>query len=309
VRKPALIFAAHDFPGTTQPTYLCYLKYHQLCQHFSKVPNKSTLIDNPNLLDIGGFKEECLQAMAYSEIRRKLADIFGLYPWEQAWDEAKKAIKGDPLVPPAIFDHSSLKIFKPTISFPTWLGIKRSDHSVPIYNFFNRIAVSETNGYSVKVRQVRDFLGGEWTYESHQGTDFAVPVYTPITTAAQGIVRVVMRNFDRGGLKVGIDHGRGLFTTYSHLSETNVRSGQVVGRGQVIGHSGASGLEFVMFFPFVAPHLHFNVWLNGEAVDPFSIPGSDEISLWRKKNFPEPVPSSMIQNDLDSDFELSTWNQ
>jgi murein DD-endopeptidase MepM/ murein hydrolase activator NlpD len=229
-----------------------------------------------------------------------IAETFGLVPAKDALDGVKRVLRGSPHVPPTQWGPTSTRIFKPRISFPTWLRRKREDGLVPVYNFFNRVPQPKDEGYSVRVTYCRDFRGGQWTYDGHLGTDFACPVGTPIVAAAAGVVLRVACELDRGGLKVCVDHGEGLFTTHNHLARALVKVGDRVSRGQVVGLSGASGVEFVFFFPWVAPHLHYNVWLNGEAVDPFAVDGEE--SLWRRRN--DPVPGSG-----DDRFTPSPWDE
>jgi len=208
--------------------------------------------------------------------------------------------RGSAHVPPTQWGVTSTRIFKPRISIPTWMRRTRKDGLVPIYNFFNRVPQPKDEGYSVRVTYARDFRGGRWTYDGHLGTDFACPVGTPIVAAAAGVVLRVACELDRGGLKVCVDHGEGLFTTHNHLARANVKVGDRVTRGQVVGLSGASGVEFVLCFPWVAPHLHYNVWLDGVAVDPFAIDGEE--SLWRRRN--DPVPGTG-----DDRFTPSPWDE
>jgi murein DD-endopeptidase len=234
--------------------------------------------------------------------RPSIAQIFGLDPAGPALRDAWRAIAGDPHRPPVRRGLSSALIFKPRLSIPAWLGRRRADRRVPVYNFFNRMRDENERGFSVQVTYARDFRGGRWTYDSHLGTDFVTPVGTPVVAAAPGIVLCVANHFDRGGLKVGIDHGGGLFTTSNHLSYACVRPGDKVRRGQPIGRSGASGIEFVLFFPWLAPHVHFNTWLDGEPVDPFAASG--EISLWRTGNEPSPARDP----DTFEDFRPSEWD-
>ena len=133
--------------------------------------------------------------------------------------------------------------------------------------------------YSVRVTDCEDFQGGRWTYDGHVGTDLALPVGTAITAAAPGHVLRVRNDMNRGGLKVFIDHGGGLITSSNHLARALVREGDAVRRGQVIALSGMSSVDGLLFFPWLAPHLHFNVFLDGRPVDPFARP--DETPLWR----------------------------
>jgi murein DD-endopeptidase MepM/ murein hydrolase activator NlpD len=74
-----------------------------------------------------------------------------------------------------------------------------------------------------------------------------------------------------------IDHGDNLFTSYSHLSRTIARVGDVVRRGQVFALSGMSGLDGLAAFPWIAPHVHWNVFLDGAYVDPFAKDGETPI--------------------------------
>ena len=65
-----------------------------------------------------------------------------------------------PYQPPAQWGLSSRKIFKLHISVPTWLGCRRADRRVPIYNFVNRVSAPRDSGYSTRVTFARDFRGG-----------------------------------------------------------------------------------------------------------------------------------------------------
>jgi hypothetical protein len=198
-----------------------------------------------------------------------------------------------------------VRIFKPHLSIPTWLGFRRQDRRVPIYNYFNRVPQPKGEGYSVRVTYARDYRGGRFTYDGHLGTDFAVPVGTPVVAAAPGEVVRVANDMQRGGLKVCIDHGRGLFTTSNHLSRALVSPGARVGRGDVVALSGASGIEFVLFFPWVAPHLHFNVWLDGIPVDPFARLDVGEAALWRAGNDPVPARDGAASEYSPTEFDAA----
>jgi murein DD-endopeptidase MepM/ murein hydrolase activator NlpD len=94
----------------------------------------------------------------------------------------------------------------------------------------------------------------------HEGIDIGVGTGTPIHAAASG--RVVYAGWMSGyGNLVAIDHGRGISTAYGHQSSIAVGNGQIVAQGQVIGYVGCTGHCF-------GPHLHFEVRINGSAVDP-----------------------------------------
>jgi murein DD-endopeptidase len=183
-------------------------------------------------------------------------------------------------------DATSLRLLWPRLALPLWLGRPAHGRLVPITNLYNHLQPPLEDGWSVRVTAVRDFLGTGLTYDSHNGTDFAVPLGTIVVASAPGVVRRISREFNRGGLKVFIDHGQALVTTSNHLARCLVSVGQRVRRGEPIALSGYSGLDGLSTFPFGAPHVHFNTWLGGEYVDPFSLePGGP---LWRTGNWPSP---------------------
>lgn len=234
--------------------------------------------------------------------RITLFEALGLDPLPVRAREAWLALRGDASVPPSRFGVSSLGIFHPALSLKTWLGFKRADRRIPISNLFNRTPTPIEEGWSVRKTQVRDFRGGRLTYDSHNGTDFAIPVGTVVTAAAPGKVLRVSSEYNRGGLKVFIDHGRGLITTSNHLARALVRVGEVVDRGEPVALSGYSGLDALVAFPWSVPHVHFNVWLDGEPVDPFAMDG--ETPLWRGGNEPTPGKTELAQGPFATD-----WNE
>lgn len=96
----------------------------------------------------------------------------------------------------------------------------------------------------------------------HWGMDFTAPTGTEIYATGDGTVSRI-RTSKRGlGNHIIIDHGYGYQTVYAHLNRfNNLRVGQNVKRGDVIGFVGSTGLS-------TAPHLHYEVHLNGKKVDP-----------------------------------------
>jgi len=114
----------------------------------------------------------------------------------------------------------------------------------------------------------------------------------------------VSNEYNRGGLKVFVDHGHGVATSANHLGRALVGVGEPVRRGQPIALSGYSGLDGLLFSTFVAPHVHFNVFLDGRHVDPFAEVGSDEPSLWLGGG-----PRHPREAGPDAPrFEPSTWD-
>lgn len=94
----------------------------------------------------------------------------------------------------------------------------------------------------------------------HTGLDLAKPAGTPILAAGDGVV-ISSGNQGAYGIATLIDHGGGMVTLYAHQSATVVSAGQRVTAGQVIGRVGSTGAS-------TGPHLHFEVRINGDPVNP-----------------------------------------
>ena len=94
----------------------------------------------------------------------------------------------------------------------------------------------------------------------HTGVDFRGEPGDPVRAAAAGKVIQAERNGGYG-LMVEVDHGNGIVTRYAHLSAVSVSEGATVDVGAVIGRIGSTGRS-------TGPHLHYEVRVNGEAVDP-----------------------------------------
>lgn len=203
-------------------------------------------------------------------------EVFGLTP--EAPAQAWLALRGDGSVPSSRFGLSSLRMYTPRLAVATWRGKRPAGRQIPIVNLVNRTPTPLAEGWSVKVTQVLDFRGKRLTYDSHNGTDFVIPPATVVVASAPGRIATIRHEYNRGGTKLYLDHGGGLLTSYHHLARSLVAIGQDVGRGQPIGLSGYSGLDSLVAFPWVAPHVHYNVALGGVLVDPFAAPG--ETSLW-----------------------------
>jgi len=103
-----------------------------------------------------------------------------------------------------------------------------------------------------------DPFSGEGAF--HTGVDISAPTGTPVRAAADGVVFNAEYN-GRYGKLVMIDHGNGMRTWYAHLSRFEVLPGQAIRRGEIVGYSGATGRV-------TSPHLHFEVRLGGNPVNP-----------------------------------------
>lgn len=205
----------------------------------------------------------------------------GLLPVRERARQALIALRGAEDVPPSRYDASSLRLLSPRLSIPLWRGRYAVPRKVVVTNLFNHRQTPVELGWSVRRTQVEDFRGRTQTYDSHNGTDFCIPRGTSMLAPASGRVVRVVSEFHRGGLKLAIDHGEGLVTSSAHLARVLVREGDLVRRGQEVALTGYSGLDSLVSFPWGVPHIHFNVWLDGQPVDPFARVGrTDEESLF-----------------------------
>lgn len=99
------------------------------------------------------------------------------------------------------------------------------------------------------------------TAHQHKGVDYSVPVGTAIFATGDGVVETIENKGQSTGLSILIRHSSRYKTLYGNLDKVLVEPGKKVVRGDIIAFSGNSGLSF-------APHLHYEVWLNGKAVNP-----------------------------------------
>jgi murein DD-endopeptidase MepM/ murein hydrolase activator NlpD len=96
----------------------------------------------------------------------------------------------------------------------------------------------------------------------HWGVDIATNMGNPIVATGDGII-VRVQTDKYLGKNVVISHGFGITTVYGHMSGFNVRMGQKVRRGDVIGFIGMTGKA-------VGPHVHYEVRIDGKAVNPYN---------------------------------------
>lgn len=97
----------------------------------------------------------------------------------------------------------------------------------------------------------------------HEGIDFTATIGTDIYATGDGVVTMVERARGGYGNCITINHGFGYETVYAHLSKMNVRRGEKVKRGHIIGHVGNTGKS-------TSPHLHYEVHKGGSAIDPIN---------------------------------------
>ncbi len=115
------------------------------------------------------------------------------------------------------------------------------------------------------------YSSGSVAYSMHAGTDYGVPVGTPLTAAGRG--RVVMAEYRIvTGNTLVLEHLPGVYSIYMHMHTISVTMEQLVGRGEAIGRSGATGLA-------TGPHLHWELRISNIPCDPEAMIGID--------NFPD----------------------
>ena len=126
----------------------------------------------------------------------------------------------------------------------------------------------------------------------HKGTDFAAPIGTPILSTANGVI--VKSSYTRAnGRYVTVKHNNTYSTQYLHMQKSNVRVGQQVEQGDVIGWVGMTGNTS-------GPHVCYRFWKNGLQVDPFKqkLPEAKPVSESLKKQYFRDI--SLVRSQLDS---------
>ncbi len=124
----------------------------------------------------------------------------------------------------------------------------------PNFNFIKPVAGRDSGRFGLK-----RILNNQ-PRNPHSGMDIAAPVGRPIKAAASGTVLYTGDLFFTGKV-IYIDHGNGLLSLYAHLNTIDVKKGQTIKRGEIIGKVGKTGRV-------TGAHLHWSVYLNGNAVDP-----------------------------------------
>ena len=109
-------------------------------------------------------------------------------------------------------------------------------------------------------RRVFEYTDKKTSTSLHYGIDYGVPTGTPVHSCAEGKV-VLAENRISTGWSVVVEHLPGLYSLYYHMDSLNVQEGQYVKQGEKLGLSGATGLA-------TGPHLHWEIRLNMEAVNP-----------------------------------------
>ncbi|MEG3849237.1 M23 family metallopeptidase [Microcoleus sp. herbarium19] len=131
--------------------------------------------------------------------------------------------------------------------------------------FWNGPLLRPNSGEITTIYGVRRYYNGVFAQDYyHRGVDYAGAYGSPVIAPAAGRVSLVGREsqgFKIHGNVVGIDHGQGVASILMHLSRIDVKEGDFVQAGQVIGTLGSTGAS-------TGPHLHWGLYVNGQAIDP-----------------------------------------
>ncbi|WP_143079633.1 M23 family metallopeptidase [Bosea lupini] len=186
------------------------------------------------------------------EVKAALSEI-GLDPAKVKLPPGQPGM-GGPLIPmtvkPGTFEHALMQLGEARAVFGRWRDL------ATIVPFQRPVPTDDTTTSNFGPRS-DPFTGGT---AMHAGMDFRGETGTPVHAAGAG---KVLRAEVAGGYGnlVELDHGNGVTTRYGHLSAFDVKAGQIVAAGQVIGRVGSTGRS-------TGPHLHYETRLSDEARNP-----------------------------------------
>lgn len=139
--------------------------------------------------------------------------------------------------------------------------------------YWNGSFLAPNKGRISTIYGVRRYYNGKFAKDYyHRGVDYAGATGSPVIAPATGRIALVGREaegFRVHGNVVGLDHGQGVTSIFMHLNRIDVREGEMVKAGQVIGSVGSTGAS-------TGPHLHWGLYVQGQSVDPLP---------WRQQNF------------------------
>jgi len=209
-------------------------------------------VENRQLAALNSYEESM-----ESRVRRMRGVITDLgLDMAQLEAAAPRAPMGGPFVPVKLSADASAfdrQLYRINITRSQMDRLTRTLALVP----YRKPVIGEvefTSGFGVRSDP---FLGRP---AMHTGLDFRAQTGDPVRATANG--KVISSGWSGGyGRMVEIDHGNGLSTRYGHLSQIDVKVGDVIKIGQVIGEVGSTGRS-------TGPHLHYETRIDGEAVDP-----------------------------------------
>jgi murein DD-endopeptidase MepM/ murein hydrolase activator NlpD len=158
---------------------------------------------------------------------------------------------------------------------PGSAGVRATEHELQRVAAFKALQTPQKHwngpmlqpnrGRITTVYGVRRYYNGVFAQNYfHRGVDYAGAAGSPVIAPSAGTVALVGRvseGFRVHGNTIGIDHGQGVTSILLHLRDINVKEGDFVQAGQVVGTVGSTGAS-------TGPHLHWGLYVNGECVDP-----------------------------------------
>ena len=141
--------------------------------------------------------------------------------------------------------------------FAQWDNLDRATPAATSVSVPSRMPLDNTKLTSDYGMRTHPVLGGR---RNHKGVDLAAPVGTPIYATADGYVSKA-EWFSSYGKYVSIEHGANLQTRFAHMSDIAVKAGTRIKKGDIIGYVGSTGRS-------TGPHLHYEVRVDGQAVNP-----------------------------------------
>lgn len=239
----------YDNPGTNPPPTVSYR--NQSYPSFPVGPNRYRALLPTTPLDTTGYLTIHAKGAGESASQRILIKARS-FPTQSIWLPPGTATRISDA------EYNRVQAFKQLVT-PTkyWRGPFVRPNGGPVTSIYG----------------LRRYYNGVFAKDYyHRGVDYAGRAGSPVVAAAAGKVRLVgyeRQGFTINGNIVGIDHGQGVTSAYLHLSQVYVKEGDMVQAGQLIGRVGASGIS-------TGPHLHWGLYVHGQAVDP--VP-------WRDRGF------------------------
>lgn len=157
-------------------------------------------------------------------------------------------------------DNIRKRIYSQSKSFDALIALTKEKEEMvrcipAIMPISNRDLTRTASGYGPRVHPYYKII------KFHTGMDFTAPSGTDVYATGDGVISDIIKSSRGYGNHIVVDHGFGYSSLYAHLDGFNVKKGQKVQRGEVIGFVGNTGMS-------LAPHLHYEVKLNGRTVDP-----------------------------------------
>jgi hypothetical protein len=159
-----------------------------------------------------------------------------------------------------LLNDATADVMRVSTTFDTLITLAQDSaarlrHIPSVLPFLNSASIRVAAPFGMRIHPFYKVL------KMHVGVDFAASVGTPVRATADGVVKSLVSSKRGYGNTVIIEHGNGYQTIYAHLDEMRVRVGQRVTLGSIVGTVGNTGMS-------MAPHLHYEVHLRDEPVDP-----------------------------------------